>query len=144
MPADAATTGESADTIVQDDGVRPAVQQIMVAIHARLEGMVDVPAAMSAAAHRWVKEQCADTRLPHDFKQRALTIARSLDCEAHMRAAGEAVAEAARLALPDRAVKLAEARAFYGQACHLGAHDQFRRATGRLIDAIEASALSEA
>ena len=41
-----------ADTFVQEGDARPAVQQIMIAIHGRLEGMVDVAAETSRAAHR--------------------------------------------------------------------------------------------
>ncbi len=119
---------------------RQAIEQIMTTIRERLNGMRGVSPAAAEAAHQWIKEQCTDTRLAGDFKREVMERARAFECDANMRATDAALADAARLAagerMTERAAKLSEARTLYGKACTLGANDQFRRATGRLIETI--------
>lgn len=124
----------------RQEAERQAIKQMMAAIYERLNAMRGAAPAATDAAHQWVKEQCTDARLKVEFKRQVLEAARALDCEANMRATDAALADAARLAaeerMTERAAKLSEARALYGKACTLGANDQFRRATGRLIETI--------
>jgi len=119
---------------------RQAIEQLKSAIQARLDGMRALQPAAAEETHKWIKEQCADTRLPAEFKREAGKTARTFECEANMRATDAALAEAARLAaqerMGERAAKLSEARKFHTKACGLGANDHFRKATGRLIETI--------
>ena len=119
---------------------RAALEQKMMAMYERLEGMADAAPAAAEEAHRWIREQCTDPHLAGEFKDKVLEKARALDCNAHMRATGAALADAARLAtegrMPERSAKLIEAQTFYSKACNLGANDHFRRATGRLIETV--------
>lgn len=119
---------------------RQAIEKMMTAIVERVNGMRGASPAATEATHKWVKEQCTDTRLAADFKRQVMEQARAFECDANMRATDAALADAARLAagerMTERAAKLSEARTLYGKACTLGANDQFRRATGRLIETI--------
>jgi len=122
------------------DAERAVIEQKLMAIYQRLEGMRAGEPEVTAPAHEWIKAQCADPTLPKDFKKKVLEKARTLDCDAHMRATGQALTDAGRLAtegrMAERQAKLLEANKLYGKAVTLGAPEQFRRATGRLIETV--------
>ena len=129
----------------EDEAQRQIIQEKMLAIFQRLETMIAAAPAVTDPAYQWIKEQCADPGLSKEkelkeVRDKVLTKARAVNCDAHMRATNDALSEAARLAtegkMTERSSKLVEAQAFYGRACRLGANEHFRRATGRLIETV--------
>ncbi len=129
-----------ANALTQSEPARSGIEQKLMAIYLCLRGMNGAEPGATLPARKWLEEQCADPRLPPDFGDKVLKKARALDCDACMRATGEALADAARLAtegrMPERAAKLRDANILYRKAMGLGAPEQFRRATGRLIDTV--------
>jgi hypothetical protein len=124
----------------KQEAERQAIEQMMAAMRLKLDEMRAKTPAESERAHQWLKEQCADPRLAGDFKRQVLEKARAYECESNMKATDVALADARRLAaeerMSDRAARLGEAQRFYGKACSLGATEDFRRASGRLIETI--------
>jgi hypothetical protein len=102
--------------------------------------MRDASPADAERLHSRLKEACTDKRVPIDFKVKASQLARTRECDANMRATDEWLRNAMRMAtgehMKERSKTLSEARVFFGKACTLGANDEFRRATQRLIDTI--------
>ncbi len=113
---------------------------LMMAIIKHLDEMGEVGPEVTQAVHRRIKRLCANPEIPRPFREMALLRARSLDCDAHMRAIGETLAQAIRLAdegrMLERGATIAEARTLYARACAMGVSDQFRRSTGWLIDIV--------
>jgi hypothetical protein len=88
-----------------------------------------------------VKDHCAgDKLLSMEFKQKANTRARELQCSANMRRADTLLHDASRLAaeehLKERGMKLGEARRYFANACMLGADADWRKAFQRLTETI--------
>jgi hypothetical protein len=131
-PADAARAKQDAD--------REALQRLMAMITDEAGQMRTASPADAERMHARLKERCTDKRLPGDFKKRILDQARAFERDANMRAADRELALAVALAasenMPLRALKLNEGRKFFAKACSLGADEEFRRATQRLIDTI--------
>src|SRR5579883_1263570 len=84
--------------VPHSEAERAAIEQKLMAIYQRLGSMKEAGPEVTVAADEWIREQCADPLLPKDFKEKVLTKARTLDCDAHMRATAQALADAGRLA----------------------------------------------
>jgi len=134
-------TSSTADAAkAKQDADRQALERLMAAIGAEADQMRSASPAEAERIHAKLKERCTDKRLPGDFKKRILDRARTFERDANMRAADRELAIAVAMAtsenMPLRALKLNEGRKFFSKACSLGADDEFRRATQRLIDTI--------
>ncbi|HEY1721918.1 MAG TPA: hypothetical protein VGG27_11785 [Magnetospirillaceae bacterium] len=117
---------------------REALGRLKAAVMARLLEMKEMQPSEAERAHEALKGQCTDKRLPGDFKKQVLDRARTFECNANMRAATRAMEEAVDFALAERlkerSARLAMGRQWFAKACSLGANDEFRKATQRLID----------
>ena len=122
----------------KQEAERQAVERLKAAVVARLEEMRSLSPSEAERAHQTIKTQCTDKRLPGDFKKQALDRARLFECNSNMRAATKAMEEAVDFALAEklkeRSARLAMGRQWFAKACSLGANDEFRKATQRLID----------
>jgi hypothetical protein len=122
----------------KQEAERQAVERLKAAVVARLDEMKSMPPSEAERAHEGLKNTCTDKRLPGDFKKQALDRARLYECNANMRAATKAMEEAVDYALAEklkeRSARLAMGRQWYAKALSLGANDEFKKATQRLID----------
>jgi len=131
-PADAAKAKQEAD--------RQALERLMAAISEEVARMKTAGPGEAERMHARMKERCTDKRLPGDFKKRILDQARAFERDSNMRATDQILAAAVALAasenMPLRTAKLNEGRKLFSKACQLGADEEFRKATQRLIDTI--------
>lgn len=131
-PADAAKAKQEAD--------RQALDRLMAAINEEATRMKTAGPGEAEGMHARLKERCTDKRLPGDFKKKILDMARTYECNANMRATDQLLAAAVAMAasenMPLRTAKLNEGRKLFAKACSLGANEEFRKATQRLIDTI--------
>jgi hypothetical protein len=122
----------------KQDAERQALERLKAAIATRLDEMKDAAPSEAERMHAALKNQCNDKRLPMDFKRQILDRARAHECNANMRAATRAMEEAVDYAraekLKERGARLAMGRQWFAKACSLGANEEFRKATQRLID----------
>ena len=131
-PADAAKAKQEAE--------RQAVENLKAAISNEVAAMKTAGPGEAERMHARMKDRCNDKRLPGDFKKRILDQARAFERDANMRATDQmlavAVAMAASENMPLRAAKLNEGRKLFSKAVSLGADEEFKKATQRLIDTI--------
>jgi len=122
----------------KQEAERQAIERLKAAMTAKLDEMKQASPSDAERIHGALKQQCSDTRLSQDFKNFVLKRARHFECTSNMRAATKALNEAVDFAhaekLKERSARLAMGRQWYGKACALGADEEFRRATQRLID----------
>ena len=122
----------------KQEAERQAVERFKASITAKLEEMKQASPSEAESIHGALKQYCTDKRLSLDFKNFVMKRARHYECESNMRATTKAMNEAVDYAraekLKERSARLAMARQWFGKACSLGAGDEFRRATERLIE----------
>ncbi len=130
----------STPTEAQQEAQKKAIERMQNIVRETLEKMRDAKPNDAERLHQRIKDLCTDKTLPLPFKQKALLQARSLECNANMRATDKLLHDAMRLATGDdmkaRGAKLTEARMLFGKACLLGADSEFRKAAQRLMETI--------
>jgi hypothetical protein len=133
MPLSAADAAKQ-----KQDAERQAVERLKAAMTGKLNEMREASPSQAEGIHNALKAQCKDTRLSPEFKNFVLKRARHFECDSNMRAATKAMNEAVDYALSEklaeRGARLAMGRQWFSKACSLGANDEFRRATERLIE----------
>jgi hypothetical protein len=131
-PADAARAKQDAE--------RQALERLKGSILEEVGRMKTAGPGEAERMHARMKERCTDKRLSGDFKKKILDQARAFECNANMRATDQTLAAAMAMAasenMPLRSAKLNEGRKLFSKACSLGASDEFRKATQRLMDTI--------
>jgi len=133
MPPSAADVAKQ-----KQEAERQAVERLKAAMTAKLNEMREASPSQAEGIHNALKAQCKDTRLSMEFKNFVMKRARHFECDSNMRAATKAMNEAVDYAkaekLNERGARLAMGRQWFSKACSLGANDEFRRATERLIE----------
>jgi hypothetical protein len=131
-------TAAEAERQKQEAERQASLERFKAAITAKLDEMRKASPSEAESIHSVLKVQCQDTRLSHDFKAFVMRRARHFECDANMRATTKAMNEAVDYAraekLSERGARLAMARQWYNKACSLGANEEFRRATERLVE----------
>ena len=140
------TLPSTIDAAVLDPGVRYEAEfdaeRAMAEIANAVGRMRAASPGEAEEMHARIRECCADERLPGAFRKHTLERALAFECDANMREADKALAEAMALskAAGDNAAarlhRLEEGRKLFAKACLLGANDDFRRAAQRRIDTI--------
>lgn len=124
----------------KQEAERQAVERLKAALTAKLEEMKEASPSQAESIHNVLKAQVKDTRLTMEFRNFILKRARHFECNSNMRAATKAMNEAVDYAraekIKERGARLAMGRQWYSKACALGANDEFRKATERLIETV--------
>ncbi len=122
----------------KQEAERQAVERFKAAISAKLDEMKEASPSEAENIHNMLKAQVKDPRLSMEFRNFVLKRARYFECNSNMRAATKAMNEAVDFAraekTKERGARLAMGRQWYAKACALGADEEFRKATDRLIE----------